>query len=139
MNQYERLCLEGRASDVSLVEPTHAVCQGHDAPVARNQTNIHENCKTIRSEVGLLMDANSSLAKDCECCASKSLGTIIPGLARFMFGAIRGGVFFVSRRFASRIHEMSDLKKLSCSVLGPSARGSRNQKNILNMRGTLNR
>ena len=32
--------------------------------------------------------------------------------------------FFVSRRFASRIHEISDLKKkLSCSVLEPDTRG----------------
>ena len=39
------------------------------------------------------------------------------------------GVFFVSRRFASRIHEISDLKKkLSCSVLGPNTRGSGVQK-----------
>ena len=42
----------------------------------------------------------------------------------FAHDVIRGGFFFVSRRFASRIHEISDLeKKLSCSVLGPNTRG----------------
>ena len=35
----------------------------------------------------------------------------------------KGRFFLVSRRFASRIHEISDLKKLSCSVLGPDTRG----------------
>ena len=38
-------------------------------------------------------------------------------------GIYKGRLFFVSRRFASRIHEISDLKKkLSCSVLEPDTR-----------------
>ena len=46
--------------------------------------------------------------------------------------------FFVSRRIASRIHEISDLeKKVSCSALGPSARRSHIRKNALNTRGML--
>ena len=43
---------------------------------------------------------------------------IFTGLGR------KGMLFFVSHRIASRIHEISDLKKkLSCSVLGPNTRG----------------
>ena len=36
------------------------------------------------------MESYSLLAKECECCASKTLGTIIPGLAHFMLRAKRG-------------------------------------------------
>ena len=48
-----------------------------------------------------------------------------------------GEPFFVSRRFASRIHEISDLKK--ALVLSLRAECTRFRGKRLNMRGTLNR
>ena len=56
-----------------------------------------------------------------------------------LYKTIRGGfLFFVSRRFASRIHEISDLKKALVLSLRAEYTRLKEKKNMLNTRGTRN-
>ena len=78
-------------------------------------------------------------ASKCTRC-STSLRGYEDTLKQYCTAAIddKGTRFFVSRRIASRIHEISDLKKALVLSLRAEYTRLRDQKNILSTRGTRN-